>query len=79
MTHDIDWDDPAARARLIDRIGPQAYNAAIKAHHAKSVVATVNGYTIRPVMSRFGRLFQIDGLQVAYQTLEQAKAKAAEA
>lgn len=73
----IDWDDPAARGALIDRIGIDAYNAAIAEHHEKSAVAIVNGYRIRPVGSRFGTLMFIDGANSAYVTLDAAKHYAA--
>jgi hypothetical protein len=73
----MDWDSPEARYELIQRVGITEYNRLILEHHEKSTVATVNGYRIRPVGTRFGRLFMIDGAAVAFQTLEQATAHAA--
>lgn len=57
----IDWDDPAARGALIERVGAAEYERALRAHVRASTVAVVNGYRIRAVGSRFGRLFQVDG------------------
>lgn len=73
----IDWDDPVARARLIERLGHEAYNKAQAEHIERTVVATVNGYKIRPVQTRFGRLFFIMGMDIAFQTLAEAEAHAA--
>lgn len=74
----IDWDDPAARLRLVENVGPEEYNRRLKEHHDKSVVATVNGYGIRPVNTRWGRLFHVDGLNSAFYTLDEATAFANE-
>jgi hypothetical protein len=58
MTPIIDWDDPEARLDLLCRIGPARYNALLRKHQRARVVATVNGYRIRPVVSeRFGTVF----------------------
>ena len=73
----INWDDPAARAALAERLGPDDYNAAFEAHCKESTVATVNGHAIRPVGSRFGRLFMVGATGTAFHTLEQAKEFAA--
>lgn len=72
----IDWTDPAARAALAERLGPAAYNQAHAKHIATSIVATVNGYRIRPIQSRFGRLFAVAGTDTAYPTLAEAEAYA---
>ena len=72
----INWDDPKARHELIERIGTAAYNQAFTDHQKKSTVATVNGYPIRPVGSRFGRLFMICGTDRAFSTMEAATAHA---
>jgi hypothetical protein len=66
---EINWNDPAARVRLIERIGPEAYSAAQQRHFQTSAVAIVNGYPIRPVPSRFGRLFAVHGTDAAFGTL----------
>lgn len=73
----MDWNDPAARARLIDRVGPDRYEQMQEEHFAASSTGMVNGYRIRPVQSRFGRLFSIDGTTFAYSTQAQAEAEAA--
>jgi hypothetical protein len=70
----MDWNDPEARAHLIDRVGAEEYNRQFAAHRAASVIATVNGYHIRPVGSRFGRLFQVGDTGTAFRTLDEAKA-----
>jgi hypothetical protein len=72
----MNWDDPSARAALIERVGPKVYGEMLTEHRRASVVATVNGYSIRPVMSRFGRLFHIDSANVAFHTLPEAEAHA---
>ena len=73
----MDWNNPEDRAALADRVGPTAYNAAHAAHVAATTVETVNGYGIRPVSTRFGRLFAVDGTADAYTTLEAARTHAA--
>lgn len=70
----IDWDDPAARAGLIERVGVAEYNRLHAQHRRDNIVATVNGYDIRPVNSRFGRIFMVDGSGKAFA--EQAEAEA---
>ena len=67
------FDDPASRAAFIERVGPDAYNRAMAAHQAASVIETVNGHPIRPVASRFGRLFMVGGTGSAFATLKQAR------
>jgi len=69
----MNWDDPAQRAQLAEQLGPAGYNAAFEKHRQASVVSGVNGYQIRPVASRFGRLFMIEGTGKAYSTLPQAE------
>lgn len=70
----MNWDDPAARASLIERVGVDEYNRQFEAYRAASVVATVNGHDIRPVESRFGRLFMVGTTGSAFRTLAMAKA-----
>lgn len=72
----MDWDNAADRARLIESVGPTEYNRLQAEYISASTVATVNGYRIRPVNSRFGLLFMIDGAGVAYATLERAEDEA---
>jgi len=73
----IDWNDPAARGRLAERVGPDEYNRLHRAHMKASVVSTVNGYDIRPVGSRFGTIYMVDGTDTGYQTQKQAEEHAA--
>jgi hypothetical protein len=42
----MNWDDPAERLALIERVGADEYNRLFKEHRRSSVVATVNGYGI---------------------------------
>lgn len=69
----IDWNDPAARAHLIQKIGPTKYNEALAAHQAASSIETVNGYSIRPVHSLFGALLSVAGTSNAYKYIEDAR------
>jgi hypothetical protein len=73
----MNWDDPVERYRLIERVGPAEYERLQAEQFKASTVATVNGRAIRPVGSRFGRIFIIDGAGVGFTTLEQARAHAA--
>ena len=68
----IDWNDPAARARLIERLGPAAYNKAFAKHVEETTICVVNGYPLRPIMTRFGKLIQVYGDTHAFNTVEQA-------
>ena len=52
-----------ARLDLLCQIGPARYHALLRKHQRASVVAVVNGYLIRTVVSqRFGTVFMVDGL-----------------
>ena len=73
----MNWDDPIQRAELINRVGPTEYNRLIQKHFEASTVAIVNGYRIRPVGSRFGRLYLVSGTNGAFRELEEAKKFAA--
>lgn len=64
----MNWDDPAARAHLIERVGADEYNRLFAEHRRASVVATVNGHAIRPIGSRFGRLYQVGDTGSAFTT-----------
>lgn len=70
----IDWDDPAARGRLIERVGAEEYSRLLAIHFKQSTLATINGHAIRPVMSRFGRLFSVGNTNRAFATLGEAAA-----
>jgi uncharacterized protein YeaO (DUF488 family) len=74
----MDWDDPASRYALIEQIGPEAYNKALEDHIKETTVAVVGGHAIRPVGSRFGRLFQVGNTEYAFQTLPQAEKHASD-
>jgi predicted helicase len=70
---DMDWDNPEARAELVERVGLQEYNRLFENHREASIVSVVNGYAIRPVMTRFGQLFLVDGAGQAFFTLKEAE------
>lgn len=72
MTHDIDWSDPTARAALLERIGTDAYNAALEAHHVATTVARIGGHRIRTVSSPFGPLYAVGATGNAYAEFAQA-------
>lgn len=73
----MNWDDPAARLALVERVGHDEYNRLIAEHHEASVVSTINGHAIRPVNSgRFGRLYMIGSTGIAYPTMPEAVAYA---
>ena len=74
----INWDDPEARAALIERIGPDGYNRLHAEHLQASIVATVAGHKIRTVGSRFGQLFEVGNTGCAFSTLEEAESYARE-
>lgn len=69
----INWADPLARLRLLDSIGPAAYNAAIERHFVEETVEICNGYRLRRVASRFGALISIDGTGKAYRDVGAAR------
>jgi hypothetical protein len=48
----IDWNDPAARNRLIECVGPDEYNRLHTEQMARGPVATVNGHAIHKVTVR---------------------------
>jgi hypothetical protein len=68
----IDWSDPAAHNRLIQRVGTDEYNRLHAEWMARSTVATVNGHEIRKVQSRFGKLYQVGRTGTAF-SVEAAK------
>lgn len=67
------WNDPASRAALIERVGVAEYNRLHAEHMKKSVVGTFWGRDVRTVGSAFGTLYAVDGAGVAFTTLEEAK------
>jgi len=76
----MDWDNPQERLALIERVGIAEYNRLFEAHVAATIVATVNGYSIRTITSgRWGPLFMVmDATGVAFRTVEEAKDHAAQ-
>lgn len=73
MTTSYDFDTPEGRLAAITELGIDGYNAAMAAHIADTCIETVNGYGIRPVSTRFGRLFAVDGTTYASSTLDGAR------
>ena len=65
----IDWDDPQARAALIERVGPAEFNRLSAAARKASVIMSVRGRDIIPQRTRFGTVFAIDGEGVAFSSL----------
>ena len=76
MNSSINWDNPEERARFAERIGIEAYNEALANHTKQSTDVTVAGHAIRPVGSRFGKLWQVGNTGCAFSTREQAEAYA---
>ena len=70
---EMDWGDPAARARLIESVGPDEYNSQHEAHHKASILEVYKGREIYPVSTRFGRLFAVGGTLFAFATIEAAR------
>lgn len=69
----IDWNNPVARLKLLDEVGPQAYNEAIEAWFAKCTVEICNGYALREIASSFGKVISVDGTRQAFKDLERAR------
>jgi hypothetical protein len=67
------WNDPVDRARLIEEIGPAAYEKAHAYHHKTTIIATIGGHSVYPVQSRFGTLFVVGYTGNAFSTLDKAK------
>jgi len=74
----MNWDDPAARLELMDRVGVDEYNRLFAEHVDRTTVATVAGRIIRPVNTRFGVLFEVRGTGKAFRTQEEAEQYARE-
>lgn len=72
----INWNDPVARLRLIESVGLDEYNRQVEDHMRASVVATAGGRNIRKIQTRFGELFNVSGLNVAFRTEREAVAEA---
>ena len=73
----MDWDNPAERLALIERIGVKAYNEAHAEHIRQTTISTVGGHGIRAIRTKFGKLYQVIGTKKAFRKLEEAEAYAA--
>ncbi len=69
----MDWDNPAERAALIEQVEPEEYNRLLRKHLAESVLKTVAGHDIRPVNTRFGKLFSVGNTGLAFPDPQQAE------
>lgn len=74
----MNWNDPAERLALIERIGAEAYNEEFEEHMRQTTLVTICGHAIREVGSRFGRLFQVGSTGRAFKTILQAETYACE-
>jgi hypothetical protein len=75
---DINWDDPEERAKLIEKFSVKDYIKGFNKHIEKSTVAIVAGHSIRPVVTRFGKLWQVGNTGKAFKTLEEAETYASD-
>ena len=73
MKSAMDWNDLAARDRLIERVGLTEYNRLHAEQREASIIRVVNGHAIRAIASRFGRRYLIGATGSAYSTMEQAE------
>jgi hypothetical protein len=70
----MNWDDPEARAALIERVGAKAYNQMFEDYVKATTLEVVNGYGIRPVHSqRWGRIYMIEGTGTGFRTWAEAR------
>jgi hypothetical protein len=70
----INWDDPEARFRLIERVGVDEYTRLYFEHMRRSTVVTVGGHDIRSINTgRFGWLFVVGDTGRAFSTQAQAE------
>lgn len=69
----MNWDDPEARGKLIQQVGIEEYRRMFARHRAQSVICTVAGHEIRPVATRFGRLFHVGNTKIAFPTMPEAR------
>lgn len=74
----MNWDDPAARYNLLSEVGPAEYNRRFEQHLEDCVVSRVAGHCIRPVNTRFGRLFSVGSTGKAFGSQQQAEQYALE-
>lgn len=69
----MNWNDPASRHELLERVGVEEYEKQRQAHVATTLVSTVNGYAIRTVESRFGTLYAVEGTASAFSKQSEAE------
>lgn len=69
----MNWDDPAERLALAERVGHDEYNRQLREHLAATVVSRVGGHDIRPVNTRFGQLFHVGKTESAFRTQDEAE------
>lgn len=74
----MNWDDPADRYELANRVSATEYDRLFQEHLAFTTLETINGHGIRPVHTRFGRLYQVLGTDKAFLTIEEARSYAQE-
>ena len=67
----MNWDDPADRSALIERVGVRKFSRMCNEYYRTNVAATVNGYNIRPIAVRG---FTVCGKM--FKTLEEAESYA---
>lgn len=69
----MDWNSPIEREQLLARVGLVEYNRMYYDHtHSHILVTTVNGYQIRPVETRFGKVYVIGNTGAGYAHLQDA-------
>ena len=74
----MDWNNPADRLALVERVGIKAYNTAFEEHMKASTIVTVCGHAIRKTRTRFGQLFQVGKTGRAFIKPEDAEKYARE-
>jgi hypothetical protein len=73
----MNWDDPVERLALVERVGTDEYNRQMQEYQKTQIVEVTNGYAIRAVNGgRWGRLYQVDGPNVAFGTVLEARSHA---
>jgi class 3 adenylate cyclase len=68
----MDWSDPEARLRLIERVGPTEYARQHGLEIERSTIETVAGRPIRAIVTRWGTLYVVGGTGCGFATLAQA-------
>lgn len=71
QTH-INWNDPAERLALIERVGVDEYTRQFEAYHRSRIVDRAGGRDIWPVDSGWGRIYAIEGLNRGFSKVEEA-------